>query len=74
MLDHEKTFVWSTRVLGMTMIAGHHLRPNGSGTTHTLSIEFTGLPASILVPVLRRPIHSTLTRENQGFKSAAEAS
>ena len=72
-LDREKTFAWGTRVLGMSMTGGHHLEPNGSGTTHTLSIEFSGMPASVLGPVLRRPILSTLTKENRGFKSAAEA-
>ena len=72
-LDHERTFAWGTRVLGMSMTGGHHLEPNGSGTTHTLSIEFTGPLAAILGPLLRRPIVSTITKENEGFKSAAEA-
>jgi hypothetical protein len=57
----------------MSITGSHRLEPHGPGTAHTVSLELTGPLASTLASTLRRPIASVITRENTGFKSAAEA-
>lgn len=73
-LDDEKAFAWGTRAFGMTMTGGHYLTATVDGTTQTLAIELDGPMAPLLGPLLKRPILSAITKENEGFKSAAEAS
>ena len=72
-LDDESAFAWSTRALGMTMTGGHYLTATEAGITQTLAIDLAGPLAPVLGPLLRRPILSAITKENEGFKSAAEA-
>ena len=72
-LEDQKAFAWGTRAFGMAMTGGHYLTANGAGTIQTLAIELDGTLAPFLGPLLRRPILSAITKENEGFKSAAEA-
>lgn len=72
-LDDTASFAWQTQALGMTMTGGHHLSPSGDGTSQTLVVELSGPLAPVLGPLLRRPILGAITKENEGFKSAAEA-
>ena len=71
-LDHEKTFAWSTRSLGMTMTGIHNLRSVGQRTVNTLVVEIEGGLAPVVGRMLRRPILAAITAENEGFKTAAE--
>lgn len=57
----------------MTMTGGHYFTATDSGTTQTLAIELDGPMAPILGPLLERPILTAITKENEGFKSAAES-
>ncbi len=72
-LDHEKSFVWSTRSLGMTMTGIHRLRPVGRSTVNTLVVEIEGGLAPMIGRLLRRPILGAISAENEGFKKAAES-
>lgn len=72
-LDSEQSFAWDTRAFGIEMTGGHHIAANGSGTTQTLTVDISGPLAPIFGPLLRKPILSAITRENEGFKTAAEA-
>ncbi|MDJ0925442.1 MAG: SRPBCC family protein [Acidimicrobiia bacterium] len=71
-LDHEKTFAWSTRSLGMTMTGIHRLRSVDQTTVNTLVVDIAGGPAPVVGRLLRRPILEAITAENEGFKKAAE--
>jgi hypothetical protein len=72
-IDPEKTFAWGTRTLGMSMTGAHHISASADGTTQTLTVDIGGPLAPILGPLLRRPILSAISQENEGFKAAAEA-
>ena len=72
-LDREKTFAWSTRSLGTTMTGIHGLQPAAGRTVNTLAVEIVGGLAPLIGRLLRRPILSAITKENEGFKTAAEA-
>ncbi len=72
-LDDERTFAWSTRALGTTMTGIHEMRPCNGGTVNVLAVEIRGRFAPLVGGLLRRPMLSAITKENQGFKAAAEA-
>lgn len=72
-LEPGKAFAWGTRAFGLTMTGGHYLTPRAGGTTQTLAVDLDGRMAPVLGPLLRRPILAAITKENEGFKAAAEA-
>lgn len=71
-LEPDRSFVWSTKAMGMTMTASHQLADAEVGTSNTLTIEVTGALSPVVGPLLRRPLRKALATENQGFKAAAE--
>jgi uncharacterized membrane protein len=71
-LEPEKTFTWTTRAMGMTMVATHEVEATAGGTLNHLRVEATGGLSSILGPLLKAPIAKAIAQENQGFKRAAE--
>jgi len=74
-LEHRapNRFVWSTRLLWLTMTASHDLAATGSGTLNSLAVRLDGPGAGILGRLLRRPMVSALQAENEGMKGFAEA-
>lgn len=72
-LEPGHSFAWSSKVLGLTMTARHLVEAAGEGARNTLSVDVDGALAPMLGRLLRGPIMSAITTENQGFKSAAEA-
>ncbi|HRC62102.1 MAG: SRPBCC family protein [Dehalococcoidia bacterium] len=72
-LEPKRHFVWSTKVMGSRMTGGHHLSQGATGTTNRLTVDIEGPFAPVLGVLLRRPILNAITKENQGFKRAAEA-
>lgn len=71
-MDPRRQFAWSTKAMGMTMTGSHELEAFGDGTRNTLAIDLEGPMASVLGPLLRRPVRRALESENEGFKTAAE--
>ena len=72
-LDPEKTFAWSTKSLGMTMTGIHSLESADGTTVNTLAVEIEGSLAGVVGSLLRQPLLSAISKENEGFKQAAEA-
>jgi len=72
-LDPERSFAWSTRVMGTTMTGRHMMAPSGDGTTQTLTVDIEGPLAPLVGALVRRPILKAISTENQGFKAAAES-
>ena len=71
-LDQEKAFAWSAPTMGTTMTALHDLEQTNGRTVNTLTVEIEGGLAPLIGRLLRRPILAAITKENQGFKTAAE--
>ena len=72
-LDPERSFVWATRSVGMTMTGSHRMEANGSGTTQTLVVDIEGVLGAIVGRLFRGMILKAIRTENEGFKAAAEA-
>jgi len=68
----RRRFAWTTKSMGTVMTASHRLAESASGTTNTLTIDIEGALAPVIGFLLRRPIRSALTQENEGFKAWAE--
>ena len=72
-LDRQKRFAWSTKAFGATMTGDHLLEAKDDhATRNTLAIEMNGGLAPVVGALLRRPILAAITKENKGFKAAAE--
>lgn len=65
-------FAWTTRLVGTTMTATHHLETVAGDTRNTLTIEFDGILASVVASLLRAPIRRALAIENAGLAAASE--
>jgi len=70
--DGER-FTWETRVRGIHMAATHELVPYQSGTKNILRLEFKGLMAILLWPMIRASAKKSLEQENTGLKTQCEA-
>jgi Polyketide cyclase / dehydrase and lipid transport len=66
-------FVWETRRLGLHMVGGHEMFPDGAGTRNVLHVKATGVFAVMLWPLLRLAIRHALSAENHGLKLRCEA-
>ena len=71
-LEPERRFAWSTRALGVSMIATHDLIRTENGTRNLIAVHLPGLLGGVLGTLLRRPLRKALAAENEGFKKAAE--
>lgn len=65
-------FTWETRVRGMRMIATHKLASQGADTKSVLRLEFRGLTARLLWPLIRRAARRSLEKENAALKALCE--
>jgi uncharacterized membrane protein len=72
-LDPPSSFVWRTRVMGVTMTATHDLQAADGGCSSTLVIELSGLGASVLGRIAGSRIRRSIAEENRAFKRRAEA-
>ena len=70
-LEPERRFAWSTKVMGATMTATHELAPTERGTSNTLTIDVDGALVGALV---KAPARKAIARENEGFRAATERS
>ncbi len=71
-LDPPTTFAWETSVLGMTIMAGHHLEATNRGCRHTLVIEVSGAGSGVFTRLAGGRIARSLLAENEAFKKRAE--
>ncbi|MEE9428995.1 MAG: SRPBCC family protein [Paracoccaceae bacterium] len=66
-------FAWEATVRGIHMRGGHLVLPTGAGCTSHMTIHVSGLMATILGPLIRKPIANAIKMENRGLKSWCEA-
>ncbi len=71
-LEPQRSFAWSTTLLGLSMTGAHHLEPTAEGTSNTLTVDIEGRLAPIVGPIMKRPIAKAIAAENEGFREAAE--
>jgi len=71
--EPKQRFAWATRAMGVKMTGSHYLAPTAKGTKNTLAVDIEGALAPVLGLIVRGPIRSAITQENEGFKRAAEA-
>ena len=71
-LEPTTRFAWGTKAMGMRMTGGHQLTPIEGGTRNTLTVDIEGALAPVLGLLMRGPIRKAITKENEGFKAAAE--
>ncbi|MDH3326618.1 MAG: hypothetical protein OEM38_07875 [Gammaproteobacteria bacterium] len=65
-------FSWSSKVLGMKMIATHKLTEVEGGVENTLILEVPGCLSFILWPLIRGKLANALEQENSGLKVYCE--
>lgn len=65
-------FAWRTSIQGVPAVAAHEVTPAGDGSTLTLSVEYSGLLAMLLRPLIGRTTRNNLALESAGMKRAAE--
>lgn len=71
-VDAPRRFAWSTRLLGVRMVAVHDLTETADGRCElTLRVRFEGRGSALLGAVSRRSIAASLATENAGFAAAA---
>ena len=73
-IEAPHRFVWTRSLLGVTMIAGHHLTDTDDGCEQTLTIDLDGRGARLLARLVGRAIATAIATENASFKRHAEAS
>jgi len=72
-LEPQRLFEWSTTLPGLTMTAVHELAATERGTLNLLRVELSGWTSFVAGILLRVPIRRAIARENEAFRSAAEA-
>jgi uncharacterized membrane protein len=65
-------FEWGTTVLGMRMVAGHHLEGVDGGTRNRLTLELSGFGSGPMGKLIGRRITEAIATENRSFRAAAE--
>ena len=71
-LEKESIFSWSAKVKGMNITATHTLRELEGSVENKLTIEVSGILATLLWPLLRGKFNQALKQENLGFKEYCE--
>jgi uncharacterized membrane protein len=66
-------FAWEAKVMGVRMRAIHDLSPQDGGCRNLLTVEFAGFGSGLLARLVGSKIREAITTENEGFRTAAEA-
>lgn len=67
-----RSFAWESTVRGVHTRANHVIEPSGDGTKLTLSVEMTGVMATLFAPMIRRVSVRNLALEGNALKARAE--
>lgn len=65
-------FAWEATLRGIHMRGGHLVSPTDAGCTSHMTIHISGWIATILSPIIRKPITNAIRQENQGLKKRCE--
>ena len=70
----ERSFTWESGMgVGVRLIGGHVLTPDGTGTNAEFSLEAAGFVGKLLSPILRRTFFTRNTRSaTEGLKRHVE--
>ena len=71
--DEGRGFTWENTRFGLRSFAGHYIDPDGAGSLVTLTITMSGLPATMLRPLILGPSRENVTIEAAGLKQRVEA-
>lgn len=67
-----KSFTWSANLRGVTSVASHELIPHGDRTTVRLTLDFSGLGATLFWPMIKRNSLRNLAIESAGLAKRSE--
>ncbi|MHC4925616.1 MAG: SRPBCC family protein [Planctomycetota bacterium] len=70
-VDGER-FSWTGKARGIAMKGTHVVVTEGDATLSTLTVEMTGLVASLLSPLLRPALNRSMAQENEALKARCE--
>jgi uncharacterized membrane protein len=66
-------FTWANRSPGIQVVGGHRLEPHGNWTRATLSLEFSGLLAPLIVWLYGALSRQYMAAEANGLRARAES-
>jgi hypothetical protein len=69
----NRFFAWENDYRGVHTVAGHLIEPDGSGANVTLSLETSGLMATLFAPMIARVARENLPVEAAGLKRHCES-
>lgn len=72
-LEPDRSFVWTTRSGGVTMVASHVIEPGADAATVRLVLDLTGPLSGLLGRLMGGRIRSYLQAEADGVKTYCEA-
>jgi uncharacterized protein YndB with AHSA1/START domain len=72
-VEPDRSFVWTTRTGGVTMVASHVIEPGADAATVRLSLDLTGPLSGLLGWLMGGRIRSYLQAEADGVKAHCEA-
>ena len=73
-LEPPSSFTWESKMPGMVMVAGHTLKPTGTGQNElTLTFSFQGALGAIIGRLYRNIVESYLATEAQSLKKRVES-
>ena len=72
-VEPYRYFAWENDYRGVHTLAGHRIEPDGSGANVTLSLETSGLMATLFAPMIARVARENLPAEAAGLKRRCES-
>lgn len=68
-----RSFTWTARTSGLTMVASHEVVPDAGGCVNHLQLDITGVMAILLGPLVRRGAQKAMATENAGLRERCQA-
>ena len=73
-LTPNRSFTWEAKSGGVKGVAKHVIEPDGSGSKVTLTVDLSGIVATIFGPIIAGPSRENVRMEAEGLKRRAEQS
>jgi len=72
-LTPNRSFTWETNSGGVKGVAAHVIEPDGSGSKVTLTVDLSGIVATLLGWMIGGPSRQNVDMEAEGLKRRSEA-
>ena len=71
-LTPNRSFTWETNSGGVKGVATHVIEPDGSGSKVTLTVDLSGIVATLFGPIIAGQSRKNVDMEAEGLKRRAE--